>query len=500
MLSFRLLSIIASGLLALGGALSAQTQSFTLTPLPDYQVGSNMEARECVVGLSPDTDGSWNIAGVPGETKGWGFKITWQSNAGDVLIIRDSTLAGDIAYGMGPSYRDFIGGKGGNVSGTIISGGTWENGFNATGDGIGKLVVFGAPGSVVSGTLNLHLAVYSNQSGALEFVSDFTISVEVTVSITAPTPAAQTISFDTIGDKFITDTAFPVAASSTSALAVTIYSSTPSVCTVTDGVATIHGPGECTLVAEQTGNDFYLEAPAVFQTFQVKKTPVTVSLSGELQRLYDGNDQLLSATTTPADLPIVWLYNGVTAAPRYPGLYTVTALVNSPSYEGRAEAILSINDPDPSPLVAYANWLVTHFSPEDIQAGLLTARDADLAEDGTTNLLKYAFGLDPWTTMTPEARAALPRFAGTGGLNALVFSLPATPAGDLVIKVEASSDLVTWTEIARRTGGGEWTGAASVFTGTSDETGLRAETLVTEPASTPTPDRRFYRLNIDFTP
>lgn len=499
MFSFRLFSVIAAGLLTLGGALHAQTQSFTLSPLPDYQVGGSSEARACVVGLSPSTDGSWNLAGVPGETKGWGFKITWQSNAGDVLIIRDSTLTGDISYGMGPSYQDFIGGKGGNVSGTMVSGGTWENSFNATGAGIGKVVIFGAPGSVISGTLNLHLSVYSNQGGELNFLGDFTTSVDISVAITAPIPSEQSITFAAIGDKLVTDAPFPILASSTSSLAVTIYSSTPSVCTVTDGVATIHGSGECTLFAEQPGNDFYLEAPTISQTFQVKKVPVSVSLDGALQRLYDGNDQLLTATTNPANLPILWLYNGISTPPRYPGLYTVTALVNSPTYEGRAEATLSINDPDPSPFFAYANWLLTHFSPEEIQAGLVTAGDADLAEDGTPNLLKYAFGLDPWTTMSPEARAALPRFAGTGGTNGLVFSLPVTPTGDLIIKVEASSDLATWTEIARRTRGGAWTGSASVFTGTPDETGLRAETLVTEPP-TPVHPRRFYRLNIDFAP
>ena len=71
------------------------------------------------------------------------------------------------------------------------------------------------------------------------------------------------------------------------------------------------------------------------------------------------------------------------------------------------------------------------------------------------------------------------RFAGTGGPNGLAFSLPVTPSGDLV----------TWTEITRRTRGGPWTDSTYVFTGPPDESGLRAETLVTEP-STPVYDRR----------
>ncbi len=499
MLSFRFFTIITAAFLALGWSLRAETRSFTLTPLPDYTVGEAAEARICLIGLSPAADASWNIAGEPGETKGWGFRLTWQSNANDVLVIRDSTLTGDIAYGMGPGYRDFIGGKGGNVDGKVQSGTTWENGFNPSGDGIGKVVIFGAPDSVVTGTLNVHLSVYDHSGEQPVLLGDFTISVDISVSITAPTPVAQIVTFDIIADKLVTDAPFQVLASSTSSLPVDIYSITPSVCTVANGIVTIHAAGEGTLVAMQRGNYLYQEATAVYQSFTIEKAAATVDIVGDRERLYNGADQLFSATTTPANLPVVWLYNGLPYPPRQPGLYTVTALVQDETYQGRAETVLSINDPDPSPLVAYANWLLTHFSPEDIQAGLLTARDADLAEDGTTNLLKYAFGLDPWATMSPEARAALPRFAGAGGLNALVFSLPATPAGDLVIKVEASSDLVTWTEIARRTRGGEWTGAASVATGTPDASGQRVETLVTEPAL-PVHNRRFYRLNIEFSP
>lgn len=126
-------------------------------------------------------------------------------------------------------------------------------------------------------------------------------------------------------------------------------------------------------------------------------------------------------------------------------------------------------------------------------------KEADVAGDGTPNLLKYAFGLDPRASLNPETRAALPKLNNEEGVKAYVFELPLQVLGDFVIRVEASSDLSTWQEIARRTRGGSWTGTASVFTGTPDISGLRAQTFITEPPL-PVFEVRFYRMKIDFAP
>lgn len=498
--SLRFLLVITAVFSGLASLSRAQSSSFTLSPLPDYTSGGAPVARANVVGLSPAGEGSWTITGKPGDTVGWGFKITWESNAGDSLLVRDSVLSGDLALSAGESYKDFIGEQGGNNAGRILSGGTWENAFSAaTSQGIGRMTLSGAPGSNVTGQLTLHLAVYDQSGAEPVHLRDFTISVDVTVSIVAPEPAPQTITFAAIPTKSVADETFTVTATASSTLPVQIISLQPDLCTVTDGVATVHAAGTCTFVAQQLGNDFFAEAPLVYQTFEITKIPATVTIQGALERIFNGTDQLFTAQTEPASLPVRWLYNGLDTPPRAAGIYIVTAVIDSPTHEGRAQVTAFIDDPSPAPLVAYANWLLTHFSPEEIREGLVTARNADLAEDGLSNLFKYALGLDPWTTMSPEARAALPRFVRTGNANGLVFSLPATPAGDVNIAVEASSDLVTWTEIARRTQGGAWTGTATVTAGAIDGTTLRAETLVAEPA-VPVHPNRFYRLKVEFVP
>jgi hypothetical protein len=50
---------------------------------------------------------------------------------------------------------------------------------------------------------------------------------------------------------------------------VTFTSTTACACTVLKNSVTILGPGSCSIVASQTGNNVYAPAPAVTQTFNV---------------------------------------------------------------------------------------------------------------------------------------------------------------------------------------------------------------------------------------
>ncbi|MCU0792791.1 MAG: MBG domain-containing protein [Opitutaceae bacterium] len=490
----------AGALLTLATAAAAEVISFTPAPLPDYVTANSTEARLNVITVEPAEGGSWDLVGRPGDSIGWGFKISWSSNVGDSITFNDSSLTGYPLNRLGADYADRLGEVGGNTLGRVLADGVWESDYTAATGGAGGMILNGVPGTTYTGGLMLRFSVYDMTGSLPLHVGTFEVTVPVSISVVAPEPQSQTITFAPLPSKSVGSAPFPVVASASSALPVTVRSLQPDLCTVDeDGVVTLLAAGTCTLVAEQAGNDAFTPAPFVYQTLEITKAPATVVIQGDLDVVYDGTDKLLSATTTPAGLTVHWRYNGEQIPPRAPGIYVVDALIEDPAREGQAQAQLIITDTSPAPLAAYADWLLTHFTPQEIQDGLVTARTADLAEDGTPNLLKYALGLDPWTTMSAEARSALPRFAGTGGTNALVFSLPLAAAGDLIVKVEASSDLVTWEEIARRTRGGAWTGPASVFTGTPDEAGVRAETLVTEPAL-PVRERRFYRLNIEFAP
>ncbi len=504
MKTFSLLNTALSLLFACCAAsgLRADVVSFTVPDLPDHAVGATPTPRVNVLSVDLDPQGA-DLVGKPGDTIGWSFKISWASNAGDTLVFNGSRLGTESEFASAGTYVDLIGNAGGNQDGGVLAGTEWTSPtpFVAGTHGIGyiPLKATTTPGTLYRGTLSLEFKVYADSGTSRVALGSFSMPIEVTVTIGSVELSEQTITFPEITAKSVTAPAFALGATSDSGLPVEYISLTPDLCTVENGLATVLGAGEVAIVATQPGDTRYTAALPVTRFFEITKNAATVTIQGDLDQTYTGSDKVFTAVTTPADLPIKWLYNGLDVPPREPGIYIIDALINDPAYEGQARARLTITDTSPAPLVAYADWLLEHFTTPEIQAGLVTAKNLALAEDGAPNLLKYALGLDPWTTMTPEARAALPRFAGTGGTNALVFSLPVTASGDLVIKVEASSDLVTWEEIARRTRGGPWTGSASVFTGTPDESGLRAETLVTEPAL-PVRERRFYRLNIDFAP
>jgi hypothetical protein len=482
--------------------LRADVVSFTVPQLPDYEVNAIPTPRVNVLSVDLDPLGA-DLVGQPGETIGWSFKISWASNAGDSLVFHGSRLGPESEFLSAGDYVDLIGDVGGDQDGRVLAGTDWASPvpFVAGTHGIGHLTLkqTAMPGHVYRGTLSLEFKVYADSETTRVALGSFSIPIEVSVTIGSVELTEQTITFPEITAKAITSATFAPGATSDSGLPVAYISLNPDLCTVENGIATLHAAGEVAIVATQEGDTRYAAAPSVTRFFEITKNAATVEIQGNLDQTYTGSDKLFAAVTQPENLPVKWLYNGLETPPREPGIYIVDALIDHPVHEGRARARLTITDTSPAPLAAYADWLLTHFTPQEIQDGLVTARTADLAEDGTPNLLKYALGLDPWTTMSAEARSVLPRFAGAGGTNALVFSLPLAPAGDLIVKVEASSDLVTWEEIARRTRGGAWTGTASVFTGTPDEAGVRAETLVTEPAL-PVRDRRFYRLNIEFAP
>ena len=101
---------------------------------------------------------------------------------------------------------------------------------------------------------------------------------------------------------------------------------------------------------------------------------------------------------------------------------------------------------------------------------------ADLADpdgDGLANLLEYALAADP---LAPSADA-LP--AVTYHEGRLRFDVP-VPRADVIYTVEASSDLVSWTPLASRSGS---TASGEVWSVTDDSSALEAP-------------RRFLRLRV----
>jgi hypothetical protein len=83
--------------------------------------------------------------------------------------------------------------------------------------------------------------------------------------------ADQTIAFDPLPTKTDTDPPFPISATASSGLTVSLTSLTPTICTVSGATVTIvaTGANTCTIAANQSGNINYNAAPQVTQSVTI---------------------------------------------------------------------------------------------------------------------------------------------------------------------------------------------------------------------------------------
>ncbi|MEW6751836.1 MAG: cadherin-like domain-containing protein [Candidatus Latescibacterota bacterium] len=121
-----------------------------------------------------------------------------------------------------------------------------------------------------------------------------------------------------------------------------------STATAQAGVATFGG-----LAVRGAGSGRSLGARAISSLtgtsapFDVARAPAAVTLSG-LSVPYTATPVTVTATTTPAGLPVSLTYGGAAAPPVGPGSFAVAAVVTSPDYAGEASGTLLIAPP-PAP-------------------------------------------------------------------------------------------------------------------------------------------------------
>ena len=152
--------------------------------------------------------------------------------------------------------------------------------------------------------------------------------------------ASQTITFAPIPDQLATAT-LDLSASASSDLPVS-FSVVSGPATLTGGNRlSFSGTGPVVINAEQAGNHLYAPAPAVARTIAVGYAPATVTLAG-LDQEYTGAPRGVTATTSPAGLPVTILYNGGATVPIAPGVYAVAASIIDDYYRGSASATLSV--------------------------------------------------------------------------------------------------------------------------------------------------------------
>jgi hypothetical protein len=112
---------------------------------------------------------------------------------------------------------------------------------------------------VGSCTVTAHQAGNANYNPAPDVAWTFTIA-----------KANQTITFNPLPDKVITDPPFTAAATASSGLAVTFTAS--GACSVAGSTITLRRVGSCTVTAHQAGNANYHAAPDVVRTFTTRGT------------------------------------------------------------------------------------------------------------------------------------------------------------------------------------------------------------------------------------
>ena len=114
----------------------------------------------------------------------------------------------------------------------------------------------------------------------------------------APQLASQTITFTSPGNQTFGTTPAALVATSSSGLAVSLASTTSSVCTVSGTTLALVGAGTCTVAASQAGNANYAAATAVSNTFTVAPAAQTITFTQPADQTLGTTPAALSATAS----------------------------------------------------------------------------------------------------------------------------------------------------------------------------------------------------------
>jgi sugar lactone lactonase YvrE len=126
--------------------------------------------------------------------------------------------------------------------------------------------------------------------------------VSMTIVVISPPKAAQTISFDLLIGRIFGDAPFAVNAAASSGLPVT-FNMVSGPANLSGNIVTLSGVGAVTIAATQVGNDDYLPAVEVRQTFSVIKSSQVINF-GALEDKRFGNAPFMLAAQASAGLPV----------------------------------------------------------------------------------------------------------------------------------------------------------------------------------------------------
>lgn len=107
-----------------------------------------------------------------------------------------------------------------------------------------------------------------------------------------------------------------------------------------DGVSTAPTNAGSYAVAAQINSRNY--TGSAFARLEIAPASVAIHLDGLMQS-YDGTGRIVTATTTPTDLPLTLTYAGSPTPPVNPGVYPIEVSVTDPNYRGTASDLLTVS-------------------------------------------------------------------------------------------------------------------------------------------------------------
>lgn len=174
----------------------------------------------------------------------------------------------------------------------------------------------------------------------------------------------QSIDFPYPGTRYLATEAAPLTATSTSGLAVTFTSNTPSTCTVSDGKLVAVSVGECSVTATQDGNAQFASALPAQQLFKILPHAQAITFASPGFQSIDGTPPALVATADSglpvsfaSSTPDVCTVSGTTLTLVSRGQCTIAALQpGDGSYVAAAPVIVTFTVGDaPPPVLTFAS-------------------------------------------------------------------------------------------------------------------------------------------------
>jgi hypothetical protein len=272
---------------------SKANQTITFAPLPNRTYGDGPFTLSATSSSGLDVsfsvvDGPATISGNTVSLSGAGPVTIRASQSGDdknnpaAVVDRSFTVSKanqtitfaslpNRTYGDGPFTLSATSSSGLDVSFSVVDGPATISGNTVSLSGAGRLTI------------------RASQSGDEKNNAATAVDRSFTVS-----KANQTISFGTLNDKTFGDTDFALSATASSNLTVSFAAN--GNCTVNGVNVHLLGAGQCTLTASQTGNDDYIAAPSMDQTFAIAKAATTTAVVSSTNPAGFGQTVTLTAT------------------------------------------------------------------------------------------------------------------------------------------------------------------------------------------------------------